>query len=213
MGRAQRVPRGEARIAWDLLRSSHPTFCSQSSALPMHQYSTRIAVTLLGLAIAQTVAAADPVLSITTPMPPPAWALLERELLRANAAACREFFDRYFDDRGCLLCVERWGGDDGPDDAIENCNDWPHPARPGRRRRGPRACTRRPGKGTCGSTRWPRRPRCRSPATACTTRNSRSCSTGCTTAKGSTVFNLQGLSDPRRRALSAAACAASPAST
>ena len=23
------------------------------------------------------------------------------------------------------MCVERWGGDDGPDDAIENCNDWP----------------------------------------------------------------------------------------
>ena len=21
-------------------------------------------------------------------------------------------------------CVERWGGNDGPDDAIENCNDW-----------------------------------------------------------------------------------------
>src|SRR5581483_866321 len=26
---------------------------------------------------------------------------------------------------GFLLCVERWGGDDGPDDAIECCNDWP----------------------------------------------------------------------------------------
>ena len=36
-----------------------------------------------------------------------------------------QFFDRYFDDRGYLLCVERWGGDDGPDDAIENVNDWP----------------------------------------------------------------------------------------
>jgi hypothetical protein len=58
-------------------------------------------------------------------MPPPAWALLERELLRANAAACEEFFAKYFDERGFLLCVERWGGDDGPDDAIENCNDWP----------------------------------------------------------------------------------------
>src|SRR5262249_56262232 len=28
-------------------------------------------------------------------------------------------------ERGWLLCVERWGGDDGPDDAIENCTDWP----------------------------------------------------------------------------------------
>src|SRR5262249_38942914 len=30
-----------------------------------------------------------------------------------------------FDERGYLRCVERWGGDDGPDDAIENCTDWP----------------------------------------------------------------------------------------
>jgi hypothetical protein len=37
----------------------------------------------------------------------------------------REFFAKYFDERGWLLCVERWGGDDGPDDAIENCLDWP----------------------------------------------------------------------------------------
>ncbi len=63
---------------------------------------------------------------IETPVSPPEWALLERELLRASATACEEFFARYFDDRGYLLCVERWGGDDGPDDAIENCNDWPH---------------------------------------------------------------------------------------
>jgi hypothetical protein len=62
---------------------------------------------------------------VETPLPPPAWALLERELLRASEKACREYFDRYFDDRGYLLCVERWGGDDGPDDAIECVNDWP----------------------------------------------------------------------------------------
>ena len=62
---------------------------------------------------------------ITTPATPPAWALLQRELLRANTEACQEFFAKYFDERGFLLCVERWGGDDGPDDAIENCNDWP----------------------------------------------------------------------------------------
>ena len=69
--------------------------------------------------------AVGPALAIETPMPPPEWALLQRELLRANAAACEEYFARYFDERGYLLCVERWGGDDGPDDAIENCNDWP----------------------------------------------------------------------------------------
>ncbi len=64
-------------------------------------------------------------IEITTPQAPPEWALLQRELLRANAAACREYFAKYFDERGFLLCVERWGGNDGPDDAIENVNDWP----------------------------------------------------------------------------------------
>ncbi len=64
-------------------------------------------------------------LSVATPMSPPTWALLQRQLLRSNSTACREFFAKYFDERGWLLCVERWGGDDGPDDAIENCTDWP----------------------------------------------------------------------------------------
>ena len=62
---------------------------------------------------------------IDTPMSPPAWALLERALLDAHTEACEEFFEKYFDERGYLLCVERWGGDDGPDDAIENVADWP----------------------------------------------------------------------------------------
>ena len=70
-------------------------------------------------------AAADPPLVVETPLSPPTWALLQRELLAAADDGCRQFFERYFDDRGYLLCVERWGGDDGPDDAIENCNDWP----------------------------------------------------------------------------------------
>src|SRR5262250_1806728 len=70
-------------------------------------------------------AAQERVLRVTTPMSPPAWALLERQVLDASSDACREFYRRYFDERGWLLCVERWGGDDGPDDAIENCNDWP----------------------------------------------------------------------------------------
>jgi hypothetical protein len=51
--------------------------------------------------------------------------LLERELLRANTTACEAFYAKYFDDRGYLQCVERWGGDDGADDAIENCTNWP----------------------------------------------------------------------------------------
>jgi len=71
-------------------------------------------------------AAPAPVLDITTPMDAPEWALLERQVLDAHTPACEEFFGRYFDESGFLRCITRWGGDDGPDDAIENVNDWPH---------------------------------------------------------------------------------------
>jgi len=62
---------------------------------------------------------------VDTRMDPPRWATLERQLLSANAPACREFFDRYFDTRGHLQCFVRWGANDGPDDAFENFNRWP----------------------------------------------------------------------------------------
>ena len=81
---------------------------------------------LLATAASPALAALATTLEIRTPMAPPEWALLERALLRANAEACEAFFARYFDDRGFLLAVERWGANDGPDDAIENVNDWPH---------------------------------------------------------------------------------------
>lgn len=70
-------------------------------------------------------AKAGPIVTISTPMAPPEWALLQRELLKANEEACAAFFARYFDDRGWLRAVARWGANDGPDDAIENVNDWP----------------------------------------------------------------------------------------
>ena len=82
---------------------------------------------VLGL-LELSIAAGDdvaPSLTIESSMSPPTWALLQRELLKANADACEEFYHRYFDERAVLLCVERWGGDDGPDDAIENCHRWP----------------------------------------------------------------------------------------
>ena len=66
----------------------------------------------------------ETVVAIDTPTAPPYWALLERELLRAQTEACQEFFERYFDERGYLLCVPRWGGNDGPDDAAENVLNW-----------------------------------------------------------------------------------------
>jgi hypothetical protein len=85
-------------------------------------------VSALGLAALLPVAAfaQSAVIDVKTPMRPPEWALLERELFRANTAACEEFFNRYFDERGYLLAFVRWGSNDGPDDAIENVNEWPH---------------------------------------------------------------------------------------
>ncbi len=85
----------------------------------------RVFAVLFLMSSIQPASAADVVVNVDTPMPPPAWAVMQRDLLRENLDACREFFGKYFDERGYLLCVERWGGDDGPDDAIENCNDWP----------------------------------------------------------------------------------------
>jgi hypothetical protein len=67
---------------------------------------------------------AQPTIVIDKPMAPPAWALAERALLKANAEAAQEFANKYVDGRGFLRCVERWGGNDGPDDAMENFNNW-----------------------------------------------------------------------------------------
>ena len=77
------------------------------------------------IVLVQQPVSAEQVIHVQSAMPPPTWALMQRELLEANAVACEEFFAKYFDERGYLLCVERWGGDDGPDDAPENCADWP----------------------------------------------------------------------------------------
>ena len=57
-------------------------------------------------------------------MTPPAWALLERELLRSNSVACERFGNKYLDTRGYLLHTPRWGTLDGPDDAIETFYNW-----------------------------------------------------------------------------------------
>ncbi|MDA0345949.1 MAG: hypothetical protein O3C43_05905 [Verrucomicrobia bacterium] len=58
-------------------------------------------------------------LTVTTPMPAPNWALLEREVLKANTASIEEFCRVYLDERGYLLHTPRNCSLDGPDDAIE----------------------------------------------------------------------------------------------
>lgn len=84
-----------------------------------------LAVLTLPLLTLARAAEASATLIIDSPMPAPEWARLERELLAIQPAACREFYEKYFDARGYLQCFIRWGANDGPDDAFENFNGWP----------------------------------------------------------------------------------------
>ena len=85
------------------------------------KYSIRVLILASSLATAVT----PPVtVVIDTPMPPPAWALMERELIDANSRAAEAFAAKYLDPKGYLLHYPRWGTLDGPDDAIETCHNW-----------------------------------------------------------------------------------------
>ncbi len=76
------------------------------------------------LLLATLLLPAQTTLHVTTPMPPPSWALLERELLKYNSLAAEEFARKFVDERGYLLHTPRWGTLDGPDDAIETFWNW-----------------------------------------------------------------------------------------
>ena len=74
--------------------------------------------------LSATALAQSPVVHVKSPMPPPAWAVLERELLKYNSLAVAEFYKKFVDERGYLLHTPRWGTLDGPDDAIETYWNW-----------------------------------------------------------------------------------------
>ncbi|MCZ2077380.1 MAG: hypothetical protein LC130_20565 [Bryobacterales bacterium] len=74
-------------------------------------------------ALVSTLKAAETIV-IKSPMPPPDWAVLQRELLRYSSLACERFAEKYVDERGYLLHTIRWGTLDGPDDAIETFYNW-----------------------------------------------------------------------------------------
>lgn len=74
--------------------------------------------------MAAAAALAQPALEINKTVSPPAWALLERELLKQSSLACDRFANKYLDARGYLLHTPRWGTLDGPDDAIETFYNW-----------------------------------------------------------------------------------------
>jgi hypothetical protein len=76
------------------------------------------------LVMAALAAGAQPAVRIEKPVSPPAWALLERELLKQSSLACDRFANKYLDARGYLLHTPRWGTLDGPDDAIETFYNW-----------------------------------------------------------------------------------------
>ena len=86
---------------------------------------TKLRMALLLLILCSTqIWAKDVAVTVDTPLAPPSWALMERELLRANSIACERFAEKYLDDRGYLLHTPRWGTLDGPDDAIETFYNW-----------------------------------------------------------------------------------------
>ena len=104
-------------LRWVLGRNRVPP-----SALPVWRVcSLRAGCVLLGMAASL---AAQPVLVLDQTSEPPSWALAERLLLEAASDGVQAFFDRFVDDRGYLKCVERWGGNDGADDAMENFGGW-----------------------------------------------------------------------------------------
>jgi hypothetical protein len=90
----------------------------------------RSAAKKLSLVLATMVCAAgalsakDVTVVVDKTMPPPAWALMERQLLDANSEAVEIFAKKYMDERGYLLHTMRWGTLDGPDDAIETYYNW-----------------------------------------------------------------------------------------
>lgn len=81
--------------------------------------------TLAWLFVVASLTSPETTISVTTPMVPPGWALAERAYLDKSVEAVEEHAAKYLDERGYLRCVERWGGNDGPDDAMEVFHNWP----------------------------------------------------------------------------------------
>ena len=67
---------------------------------------------------------APALLTAATPMKAPTWAVMQRKLIKANEEACKAFYAQYVDRRDHLRVFERWGANDGPDDAAEATNNW-----------------------------------------------------------------------------------------
>ena len=110
----------------DLVLSSIPSESNMASSGAVLGWARLAYGILWGLLVSLSpVLASSDTLVVDTPMSPPTWALLERELLRSSSEACGLLADWALDDRGYLLHRPRWGVIDGPDDAIETFDNWP----------------------------------------------------------------------------------------
>src|SRR5687767_11966418 len=92
-----------------------------------HRFFPEEPMTARNVAVLLAVACAAnaQLITIDSPMPPPGWAFAQRALLKESTAAAVEFAARYIDSRGHFRGVERWGGNDGPDDVMETFHNWP----------------------------------------------------------------------------------------
>ena len=67
----------------------------------------------------------DTTIHISKPMPAPAWALAQRQLLALNAEGAALWAATYLDVNGHLRGAANFGIEDGPDDAVESIRNWP----------------------------------------------------------------------------------------
>jgi hypothetical protein len=107
--------------------SLDPTYkIARDKDMPMSLHQHSFMVVLLSLLLLSSTAHTQPAIQIDTPMPPPEWAVMERQLLDANTLWIEMFTEKYIDpSNGYFEAVVNWGGGDGPDDAMENVYNWP----------------------------------------------------------------------------------------
>jgi hypothetical protein len=86
----------------------------------------RLLATIVPFLVFAAVSGSETLINVTTPMTPPSWAFKEHALILENARYMNQFAEKYVNPvNGYLECVEHWGGQDGPDDAMENYYNWP----------------------------------------------------------------------------------------
>ena len=141
----------------------------------------------------------------------PRWATLERQLLADNVPACREFFDKYFDDARLPAVLRALGRQRRTGRRVRELQPLAGAARAGRERRDPPDVPQGPRRADRAVHRGEDDRRADRAARACTTRSSSSSPTGCTTAKGCSSSTAWALSVPDATRTTRSARGGSPA--